>query len=332
MKKLMLIFITICLIVFSSSVFGDIKHLTYPISLFDSTALVNTATNKNPVDTIFADFTNYPEFLDGGSMLIYIQFDSIAGLYGGQSADSLGRNAVRVRYQPVVRYPTQERIWETQAINSTIYGVSATDITDSVTVFGSLLKYIVPLQYHQYYIYIDHAYDDTSAINPQASTSYKGMVILRKLNVIRIIETGYLGPIDTVGSGTGNKYEADTVKIDLSGYNLRGFFELKFSFDTTGTANTQGRMPSMGLGFGNWDYARGKQLFHQDSTTTEYHVLEDSSKQYNRMIRFGVDEFFAISAIELTDGIMIIIKNTEADTSKVAYDRKIPWLVELLGR
>lgn len=331
MKRLMLIFTVFSLIIFSSSGFGSIKQLDYPVTYFSGT-LTNTATDKNPVDTLLVDFTGFPEFLDGGSMIIYFQMDTVAGLYGGNPGDSLGRSAVRLRYHPLIRYPRQIRGYEDAIVSDTIYGVSATYITDSVTVTGSLLKFIVPLQYQQYYIYIDHAYDDTSNVNPQARSVYEGIIGLRKLNVIRLSETGYLGPIDTAGTGTGNKYEADTVKIDLSGYNLRGFFELKFTFDSSGTANTQGKNPAIGIGYGNWDYARNEQLFHQDSTTTEYHVLEDSAKQINRTIRFGVDEFFAISAIELTDGIIIIIKVVDADTAFVAYDRKIFWTVELLGR
>jgi len=336
MKKLMLAIITISLIVFSSSGFSDIKRLEYPFTYFGGAEelLVNTATDKNPADTLLVDFTNYSDFLDAGSMIIYFQMDTLAGLYGGQSADSLGRNAVRIRYQPIVEYPRQQQLWDRIFINSTIgetgtdYALELVTITDSVTVTGDLVEFIVPIRYQQYYVIIDHAYDDTSNINPQAKTEYEGLIRIRKLNVYQGFASGILGPIDTAGSGTGNKYEADTIKINLLGYNLDGYFEGKFKFDTTGTANTQGRVPSIKIGWGYWDYSDGEQVFHPDSTSAEIYVLEDSVKRYDGWIRFGWDEL----PIENTEAVFIVVTNSEIDTSTVAYDRAINWYIEHIGR
>jgi len=176
MKKFILtvIFLSIPVIVLAQN-----KYKTLPNSYFSGT-LTNTATDKYPIDTVLIDFTAYSNYLNADTCLIYFEVDTVAGKYGGNASDSLGRNAVRLRYQPAIRIPPLLESYKSALWNDTLLNVPAVSLTDSVPNINSINIYKFQIEYPMYRLYIDHFYGDTSKVNPQARSSYKGFVGLRK--------------------------------------------------------------------------------------------------------------------------------------------------------
>ena len=161
---------------------AELKRITYKLEEYIIDTLSNSATNKLPVDTIFVDWLANPEFLLGDSLVITWKPDSVAGLYGNNTADSLNDqvNSIGIRVQGVIRYYTRYIYSPKTAFIDTIANEYAVTVEDSALAFGQARRFIIPIDHRQMYVYVEHTYADTSLVNAQAKTGYKLYFDLKK--------------------------------------------------------------------------------------------------------------------------------------------------------
>ena len=129
----------------------------------------------------------------------------------------------------------------------------------------------------------------------------------------------------TVALGSTEKDQSDSFKVNLSNIAFDGYFELIFEIEDT-TTDHQGKNPSIELAWQYWDYINNRVIYHPDSTTNAYYLIEDSVKQYQREMRWKIEP-------EMTgEGILVLVKYSDNDTGWVSMRRETKYMLQLNGR
>jgi len=147
--------------------------------------------------------------------------------------------------------------------------------------------------------------------------------------LLKFILIDSLSKIDTIGTGSGNKYQKDdTLKIALKETAIFNKYQILFKYDSSGNANTQGKLPSIAL---DWGYLKTDRnvtvnlmpiIAIPGSSASHYSFsITDSITAYGEWVHYSISP-------DENEGIFLVVRNTDDDTSQVAYDRNIHYRLE----
>jgi len=137
--------------------------------------------------------------------------------------------------------------------------------------------------------------------------------------MVKFSMQGTLLAPDSVDAGGTNKLDIDTLRINLANQSFTGVVEVKFKYDTSGNAYTEGKLPRINL---QWGYAFWDTLLvpHPDSSGAVAINLEDSVKHYNLYNHFKINP-------EAAEHMLFLVRNT--DSLNVNKGRTIPYTLEV---
>ncbi len=134
-----------------------------------------------------------------------------------------------------------------------------------------------------------------------------------QLYVVRNPETIRKGGVITPDTLDG-KLSVDTLNVDLRMYSpLDGFFQFSLKYDTISACD--GKLPAISASWAYYSPLDDSVLYFQDSLGANF-ILEDSVKKRTSWIRWIIKP-------EFTDGLQIIVKYNDADTSGINTLRKV---------
>lgn len=352
MKKISIFIVLLCIAVSNIYAQGTKVYVDW------KGQLSNTPTNKYPSETKYIDFSEFANYVGANLIMLNVSIDSIK--CNGISP------AVQIRYVPIYVSPflglSDSRL--VIDVNDTLIGGAI--IEDSLESVIDTKSFTIPLKSQQYKFIIETNYADTSNISGTADINYFCRVYLSSdsmflsirdsttsaINILKdslasaiaiqrdllnaSIISNKIGKIyrfsivDTLGNSNGrNQYTVDTLKFNLrDSLGIEGIVAVQVKWDSVlvdNDANLQGKPPAIAVGWGWMRSIDSSEVMHPDSTVSTFFYLEDSLKHYNTIVELPID-------FNISDGINILIKYNDADTTTTLNTRKTKITTELVAR